>query len=71
MGGVDCGSALTQANAGMAGSFAGAAEDDLVAVFEEAAGFAGGEEEGLGSVAGEFEEATGGGFGGSGDSARG
>ncbi len=51
----------------MAGSFAGAAEDDLVAVGEEGAGFAGGEEDGLRAVAGEFEETAGRGFGGAGD----
>ena len=66
-GGEDGGAALAQADAGVAGGFAGAAEDDLVAVGEEGAGFAGGKKDGLGSVAGEFEEAAGGGFGGAGD----
>ena len=51
----------------MAGGFAGAAEDDLVAVGEEGAGFAGGKEDRLRAVAGEFEETAGGGFGGAGD----
>ncbi len=69
--GEDRGAALAEADAGMAGGFAGAAEDDLVAVGEEGAGFAGGEEDGLGSVAGEFEETAGGGFGGAGDGAGG
>jgi hypothetical protein len=47
--------------------FAGASEDDLVAVGQEGADLAGGERDGLGSVAGEFEEAAGGGFGWAGD----
>jgi len=40
----------------MAGGFAGAAEDNLVAVGKEGAGFAGGKEDRLCAVAGEFEE---------------
>ncbi len=64
---MDGGAALAQGDAGMLGGFAVAAEDDLVAVVEEGAGFAGWESDGLGSVAGEFEEATGGGGGGAGD----
>src|SRR6266478_3666131 len=55
----------------MAGGFAGAAEGDLVARGGEGAGFAGGEQDGLRAVAGEFEETTGGGFGGAGDGAGG
>ena len=51
----------------MAGRFAGAAEDDLVAVFKEGAGFASREEDGLGAVAGEFEQTAGRGFGWAGD----
>src|ERR1700736_2858102 len=70
-GGEDCGAAFAEADAGVAGCFAGAAEDDLVAVGEEGAGFAGGKEDGLRAVAGEFEETAGGGFGGAGDGARG
>ena len=64
MGGEDYCTALSEADAGVAGGFAGAAEDDLVAIGEEAAGFAGGEQNGLRAVAGEFEEAAGGGIGG-------
>jgi hypothetical protein len=67
--GEDGGAALAEANAGVAGRFAGAAEDDLVTIFEEGAGFTSGEEEGLSSVAGEFEEAAAGGLGGAGDGA--
>src|SRR6266567_4081757 len=67
MGGQDGGAALAEADAGMAGGVAGAAEDDLVAVGEEGAGFPGGKENRLRAVAGEFEEAAGGGFGGAGD----
>jgi hypothetical protein len=55
----------------VAGGFAGAAEDDLVAIDEEGAGFSGGQEDGLGTVAGEFEETASGGFGGAGDGAGG
>ncbi len=55
----------------MAGSFARAAEDDLVAVGKEGAGFAGGEQDRLRAVAGEFEETSGGGFGWAGDGAGG
>jgi hypothetical protein len=66
-GGKDGGATLAEAYAGMAGRFAGAAKDDLVAVFEKGAGFCGGEEDGLGAVAGELEEAAGGGFGWAGD----
>ena len=51
----------------MAGSFAGAAEDDLVAIGKEGAALAGGKLDGLRAVAGEFEEAAGGGFVGAGD----
>src|SRR5216683_1713310 len=66
-GGKDGGAALAEADAGMAGGFAGAAEDDLVAVGEESAGFAGGQENRLRAIAGEFEETAGGCFGGAGD----
>ena len=55
----------------MAGGFAGAAKDDLVAVGEEGAGFACGEKDGLCAVAGEFEETAGGGFSWAGDGAGG
>ncbi len=71
MGGEDGGAALAEADAGMAGGFAGAAEDDLVAVGEEGAGFAGGKEDRLRAIAGEFEETASGGFGGAGDGAGG
>ena len=43
----------------LAGSVAGAAEDDLVVVFKEGAGLAGREKDGLGAVAGEFEQTAG------------
>ena len=66
-GGEDGGAALAEADAGMAGGFAGAAKDDLIAVFEEGAGFCCWEEDGLGAVAGELEEAAGGRLGGAGD----
>jgi hypothetical protein len=66
-GGEDGGVAFAEAEAGVPGGFAGAAEDDLVSVGEEGAEFSGGKEDGLGSVAGEFKEAAGGGFGGAGD----
>src|SRR5580704_2317609 len=69
-GGEDDGVALAEADAGMAGGFAGAPEDNLVAVGKEGAGFAGGKEDRLCAVAGEFEETACGGFGGSGDGAR-
>jgi hypothetical protein len=52
----------------MAGSFAGAAKDDLVAILEEGAGFAGGEKDGSDAVSREFEEAASGGFRWPGDS---
>src|ERR1700735_5504964 len=55
----------------MAGGFAGAAENDLVAVGEEGTGFAGGKEDGLCAVAGEFEETASGRLGGAGDGAGG
>ncbi len=55
----------------MARSVAGAAEDDLVAVGEEAAGFCGGKQNGLRAVAREFEQTAGGGFGRAGDGAGG
>src|ERR1700722_4853790 len=67
----DGGAAFAEADAGMAGSFAGAAEDDLVAVGEEGAGLAGGEEDWLRAVAGEFEQTARGGFGRAGDGAGG
>ena len=63
----DCGAAFAQADARVAGEFAGASEDDLVAVGEEGACFASGKLDVLGSVTSEFEEAAGGGFGGAGD----
>ena len=47
MGGEDGGAALAEADTGMAGGIAGAAEDDLVAVREEGAGFAGRKEDWL------------------------
>ena len=65
--GKNDGAALAEADAGVAGCFAGAAEDDLVAVREEGAAFAGWEQDRLGAVASEFEKASGGGFGGAGD----
>jgi hypothetical protein len=66
-GGEDGSAALAEAYAGMAGEFTGASEDDLVAVSEVDAGFSGGKLDGMCSVAGEFEEAAGGGFSGPGD----
>ena len=51
----------------MARGFAGAAEDDLVAVGEEGAAFACGKENGLRAIAGELEETAGGGFRRAGD----
>src|ERR1700678_1591538 len=67
----DGGATLSEADAGMAGSFAGAAEGDLIAVSQEGTGFAGGKGDGLRAVAGEFEKTAGGGFGGAGDGAGG
>src|ERR1700721_2490178 len=67
----DGSAAFAEADAGMAGSFAGAAEDDLISVRQEGTGFAGGESDGLRAVAGEFEETAGGGFGWPGDCAGG
>ena len=67
MGGEDGGAALAEADAGMADSFAKAAEDDLIAVLEEGAGFAGGKKDRASAVAGKFEEAASGGLGGAGD----
>ena len=52
----------------MSGEIAGAAEDDLVTVGEEGAGFSGGKGDWLGSVAGELEKASSSGFGWAGDS---
>jgi hypothetical protein len=49
---------MTQADAGEAGLLAVAAEDDLIAVFEERPGFAIRQGQRLGSSPGEFEEAT-------------
>jgi hypothetical protein len=51
----------------MIGEFAGASEDDFVAVEEEGAGFSRGELDGIGSVTGEFQKTTGGSFGWAGD----
>jgi hypothetical protein len=59
--------ALAQADAWVVGAFAGASEDDFVAVVEEGAGFAGGELDGISSVTGEFQETASGCFGGAGD----
>ena len=52
----------------MSGEIAGAAEDDLVTVGEEGAGFSGGKGDWLGPVAGELEKASSSGFGRAGDS---
>jgi hypothetical protein len=49
---------MTQANAGEAGLLAVAAEDDLIAVFEERPGFAIRQGQRLGSAPSEFEEAA-------------
>ena len=67
MGWEDRGAALAQADAGVIWEFAGAAENDFVAVEEEGSGFAGGELDGIRSVTGEFEEAACCGIGGAGD----
>ncbi len=71
VGGEDGGAALAEAEAGMSGSFAGAAEDDLVAVGEEGSGFGCRKQNGLRTVAAEFEETAGRGFGRAGDGAGG
>ena len=71
MGGEDRSAALAEADAWMAGGFAGAAEDDLVAVGQEGAGFRRGKEDRLRAVAGEFEETAAGGFVWAGDGAGG
>ena len=63
----DCGAAFAQADAGVVWEFAGASEDDFVAVEEEGSDFAGGERDGIRSVPGEFEKAACCGFGGAGD----
>ena len=51
----------------MVGEFAGASDDDFVAVAEEGAGFAGGKLDRIGSVTGELQEAASGSFRGAGD----
>ena len=48
---MDDGAALAEADAGVAGSFTGAPEDDFVSVGEEGAAFAGWKHDGLCSVA--------------------
>jgi len=65
--GEDRGAAFAEADTGVAGGFAGAAEEDLVAVGEVGSDFSGGQGDGLGPVAGQFEEAAGGGLGWAGD----
>src|SRR6185437_10659363 len=56
--GTNGGAALPQTDARVTGSFAGTAEDDLIAVFEEGSYFSRGQTESTGSVACQFEQTS-------------